>query len=87
MRNVKLVSVKVQTNVLELLGCDDLINPEDSQQLSEVSCESSRYLEEIIDDKTTSNMIFNVINRIDSDHDSDLEREEKLLQKWYAEMQ
>jgi hypothetical protein len=29
MRNVKLVSVKVQTNVLELLGCDDLINPED----------------------------------------------------------
>jgi len=55
--------------------------------LSEVSCESSRYLEEIIDDKTTANMIANVINRIDSDHDSDLEREEKLRQKWLAEMQ
>ena len=87
MRNVKLVSVKVQTNVLELLGCNDLINPADSLQLNKVSCESSRYFEEIIDDKTTVNMIANFIHRIDSDHDSDLEREEKLRQKWLAEMQ
>ncbi len=55
--------------------------------MSEVSCESSRYLEEIIDDKTTPNMIANVINKIDSDHESDLEREEKLREKWLAEMQ
>ena len=77
----------MQTNVLELLGCNDLINPADSLQLNKVSCESSRYFEEIIDDKTTVNMIANFIHRIDSDHDSDLEREEKLRQKWLAEMQ
>jgi hypothetical protein len=32
-------------------------------------------------------MIANVINKIDSDHESDLEREEKLREKWLAEMQ
>ena len=71
MRNVKLVSVKVQTNVMELLGLDDLLLAPQQEPLSEVSDQSSRYIEEVIDDNATAVLIDNVIRKIDSDNDSE----------------
>jgi hypothetical protein len=39
--------------------------------LSEVSDQSSRYIEEVFEETATAKMINNVIMRIDSDHDVD----------------
>lgn len=69
MRSTKVVSVKVQTNVMELLGLDDLQQPR--EQASEVSDQSSRYIEDEFDENATRKLISNVIGNIDSDNDSD----------------
>jgi len=44
MRTDKLVSIKVQTNVLELLGVDDMIIKEESAEDAE-----EEYVEELLD--------------------------------------
>lgn len=63
MRDVKLHSRKVQTNVLELLGVDDIYLQDTPRSL--VSGDSDEYLEEGIDKKAAWRLINGVIDGMD----------------------
>lgn len=65
LRDVKLHSKKVQTNVLELLGVDDIYLVETPRSL--VSGDSDEYLEEGLDAKAAWKLINGVIDGYDQD--------------------
>ena len=66
LRSVKVQSVKVQTNILELLGLDDLDDRE-SQYVAQYSEGSERFIDDVIDERNTAlNLVRGVIDRLDS---------------------
>ena len=58
MRTTKVHSVKIQTNVLELLGIDDLDGHE-SQYVREYSEGSERYIDDVVDERNTAANLVN----------------------------
>jgi len=79
MRDVKLVSKKVQTNVLELLGVDDLFMAESPRSM--VSGDSDRFLEEGMDSQAAGRLINGVIDNLDTDGLGEFKRRRKRLPK------
>lgn len=60
MRDTKLISVKVQTNLLELLAIDDMTRVRASRMRRQDSNEE-RYIEENLDSDYASGLIDNVL--------------------------